>query len=45
MNICRHNNIDFLLKTGLQDNINLNLLKLTDAHSVPSLLVTVTFKN
>lgn len=30
---------------GLQDNINLNLLKLTDAHSVPSLHVVVTFKS
>lgn len=30
---------------GLEDNISLNLLKLTDADSVPSLYVVVTFKN
>jgi len=35
----------YKLRTGLQDNISLNLFKLTDAHSEPSLHVVVTFKN
>lgn len=35
----------FVLRTGLQNNNSLNLLKLTDAHSEPSLHVVVTFKN
>lgn len=44
---CKHNNYNRIYKliTGWQDNISLNLLKLTDAHSEPSLYVVVTFKN
>jgi len=35
----------YILRTGLQDNANLSLLKLTDVHSELSLYVIVTLEN
>lgn len=35
----------YILRTGLHNNANLSLLKLTDVHSEPSLYVIVTLEN